>query len=248
MSVIAVIPARYESSRFRGKPLAQETGKYLVQHVYEQVSQADLIDQVIIATDDVRIEHACEQFGALCSMTRADHPSGTDRIAEVADGMQADIFVNVQGDEPEVDPANINQAVKLLQQDTSGDISTLAARFAPDEDINDPNVVKVVVDTRGHALYFSRWPIPYQRDKSPTPNVTLYRKHLGLYAYRREVLMRICRLEPSPLEKAEKLEQLRALENGLTIVVAEVDHPAVGIDTPQQYQAFVHRYKKSQKA
>jgi len=247
LSVIAVIPARYESSRFRGKPLAHETGKYLVQHVYEQVSRATLIDQVIIATDDPRIENASRQFAAPCCMTRPDHPSGTDRIAQVAESISADIFVNVQGDEPEVEPENIDRAVELLNQDSAADISTLAARFSPAEDINDPNIVKVVVDSRGHALYFSRWPIPYQRDKNNLPDLTLYRKHLGLYAYRSEVLMRLCRLEPSTLEKAEKLEQLRALENGLTIAVAEVAHSGLGIDTPQQYQAFVQRYKKSQK-
>ena len=239
MPVIAVIPARYDSSRFPGKPLAQATGKYLIQHVWEQVRRAARIDQVLVATDDERIRRACGEFGAQAVMTRRDHQSGTDRIAEVAAGIAADIVVNVQGDEPEIDPAVIDKAVELLRRDQQADLSTLCAPFGADEAIDNPNVVKVVTGLNGRALYFSRWPIPFNRDGQSAK--TLYRKHLGLYAYRREALLRFARLPASPLEKTEKLEQLRALENGMTIVVGEVSHPAVGIDTPEQYAEFVKR-------
>lgn len=239
MRVAAVIPARYDSSRFPGKILARKTGKFLVQHVYERVCQARLVDQTIIATDDERIGRACDEFGSVWQMTRRDHASGTDRVAEVADRIDAEIIVNVQGDEPEIAPANIDTLVKLLQTDDGADMATLAAAFnsSAGEDINNPNIVKVVTDKWGRALYFSRWPIPYYRDAGGA-----HRKHLGLYAYRRDILGRLSLLEPTPLEKAEKLEQLRALENGMTIAVADVEHTAVGIDTPQQYEEFVERY------
>jgi len=238
---VSVIPARYASTRFPGKLLARQTGKYLIQHVYEQVSQAKLIDEVLIAVDDERIGRACDAFGAKWRMTSGDHTCGTDRIAEAAADLDADIIVNVQGDEPEIDPANIDQLVKLLGEDEKADIATLAAVFQPDEDINNPNVVKVVVSRGKHALYFSRWPIPYNRDNVDQADV--YRKHLGIYAYRRDALLRFSKLQPTPLEKMEKLEQLRALENGMTIEVGDVEHGAVGIDTPQQYEDFVKRYK-----
>ncbi len=243
MNVVAVIPARYASSRFPGKLLAKETGKYLIEHVYEQVCQAGLVDRVLIATDDRRIGQASDEFGAPWRMTRTDHISGTDRIAEVAGSLEADIIVNVQGDEPEIEPESIDQMIELLRGDDRADMATLAAPFPPgeDEDVNNPNVVKVVVDRNGHALYFSRWPIPYQRDEKD--NKPLYRKHLGVYAYRREVLARLSKLEPTPLEKAEKLEQLRALENGIVIAVGQVDRSAEGIDTSEQYSKFVKRYK-----
>ena len=245
LGVIAVLPARYDSSRFAGKPLANQTGKYLIQHVYEQVCQARLVNEVIVATDDERIRKACDEFGACCQMTRKEHPSGTDRVAEVAERQEADIIVNIQGDEPEIEPGNIDQAVELLQQDAEADISTLCSRFSSMEEVNNPNVVKVVIDKQGHALYFSRWGIPYQRDGQEKAALKLYRKHLGLYAYRREVLLKLCRYEPTELEKAEKLEQLRALEYGMKIAVEEVEHGAVGIDTPEQYQAYVERVREN---
>jgi 3-deoxy-manno-octulosonate cytidylyltransferase (CMP-KDO synthetase) len=240
--IAALIPARYASSRFPGKPLVNETGKYLVQHVYEKVAQAKSVDEVLIATDDQRIAQACEQFGARWQMTRNDHQNGTDRIAEAVAGIEADIIVNVQGDEPEIEPDNIDRLVEVLQQDNQADIATLAAIFGPGEDINNPNIVKVVVDKNGHALYFSRAAIPYLREKDTQP---VYRKHIGIYAYRRDTLLELSRLPPSPLEQAEKLEQLRALENGMVIAVADVKHTAVGIDTPQQYAEFLQRYKNA---
>jgi 3-deoxy-manno-octulosonate cytidylyltransferase (CMP-KDO synthetase) len=239
VSVIAVIPARYASTRFPGKLLAKKTGKYLIQHVYEQVCRAGLIDSVLIATDDERIGIACDEFGAIWRMTRTDHESGTDRIAEVAAGLDADIIVNVQGDEPEIEPGNIDCLIELLQRDEKAGMATPAAVFGPKEEVDNPNVVKVVTNRRGHALYFSRWAIPYKRDKDSERPV--YKKHIGIYAYRKEVLLKLSKLKMSPLESAEKLEQLRALENGMTIAVAEVEHSAVGIDTPEQYEEFVKR-------
>jgi 3-deoxy-manno-octulosonate cytidylyltransferase (CMP-KDO synthetase) len=165
VGVVAVIPARYASSRFPGKLLASQSGKYLIQHVYEQVCQAKLLDSVLIATDDDRIGRACEEFGARWRMTRADHPSGTDRIAEAASELDAEIIVNVQGDEPEIVPANINRLVECIEGDPVADMATLAAVFGSGEDIGNPNVVKVIVDQRGRAIYFSRHPIPYHRDE-----------------------------------------------------------------------------------
>lgn len=246
MDVVAVIPARYASSRFPGKLLAKQTGKYLLQHVYERVIKARRIQQVLVATDDKRIAQACDEFGADWRLTRPDHPSGTDRIAEVAANLDAGIIVNVQGDEPEIEPDDIDFLIELLQTDRRADIATLASLFGPQEDIDNPNVVKVVVDVRGHALYFSRWPIPYWRDEDKLEQRGVYRKHLGLYAYRREALIKLSQLAPTLLEQAEKLEQLRALEGGLVIAVADVTHDSVGIDTPEQYEEFVQRYKKNE--
>ena len=244
MGVVAVIPARYTSSRFPGKVLAKQTGKYLIQHVYERVCAARLVDDVIIATDDPRVSDACSQFQAPCTMTRPDHPSGTDRIAEAVADLSADIVVNVQGDEPEIDPAHIDRAVELLRSDGDAHIATLACPLTSRADIENPNIVKVVVTLTGRALYFSRWPIPYCRDADGIGPVA-YRRHLGLYAYRKPVLLRMSGWPPTPLEETEKLEQLRALENGLTIAVADTEHSAEGIDTPEQYAAFVRRYNRA---
>ena len=244
MRVVVVIPARYASSRFPGKLLARETGKYLLQHVYEQACQASLPKEVLVATDDDRIVRACREFNAPVRMTRPDHSCGTDRIAEVAPELDADIIVNLQGDEPEIDPHHLDCVAGLLQDDPQADLATLAGPFGPDDDPNDPNLVKVVTDRQRHALYFSRWPIPYDRDAGAAGQCKRYRKHIGLYAYRRETLLQLSRHLPTPLEQAEKLEQLRALENGLVIAVAEVQHPAVGIDTAVQYDDFVKRYRR----
>ena len=243
MGIIAIIPARFASTRFPGKLLANKTGKYLIQHVYEQVCRARNVESVLIATDDPRIACACDEFDAPRQMTRSDHQSGTDRIAEVAATLQADIIVNVQGDEPEIAPENIDRVIELLQNDPYADMATLAAKFNRGEDLHDPNIVKVVVNQKGHALYFSRHAIPYHRDSA---NTDIYRKHIGIYAYRREMLLRLAQTSPTPLEQAEKLEQLRALENNMVIAVADVEHHAVGIDTPQQYEEFVIRMQKTQ--
>lgn len=243
MDVAAVLPARYASSRFPGKLLARETGKYLIQHVYEQVCRARSIQSVIVATDDDRIGKACDEFGAPWVMTRSDHPSGTDRIAEASSSIRADVIVNVQGDEPEIEPANLDILTGLLKKHASADMATLAAPFAPQEEVANPNVVKVVMSKWGQALYFSRSVVPFHRDKDSEEPA--YFKHLGVYAYRREMLMQFAQLKPTPLEQAEKLEQLRALEYGYAIALGIVEHVAAGIDTAEQYEAFVKRYRKT---
>jgi len=244
VSVIAVIPARYDSSRFPGKLLARQSGKYLIQHVYERVRRSVRLDCVLIATDDERIGRACEEFSAEWRMTRKDHPSGTDRIAEAAEGLKADILVNVQGDEPEIEPEHIDALVDLFRKDEKAEMATLCSPIRDAEEIENPNVVKAVCSTEGRALYFSRYPIPYYRGDSGVSH-PVRKKHLGIYAYRRETLMKLSRLSPTPLEMAENLEQLRALEHGISIAVGDVEHPAVGIDTPEQYAEFVKRYNRS---
>ena len=217
----------------------------MVQHVYERVCQSSLVNKVLIATDDERIGQACDGFGACWQMTRIDHCSGTDRIAEVVAGLKADIIVNVQGDEPEIDPDHIGQVVRLLQQDNEADMSTLASRLGSQDDRGNPNLVKVVLNNRGRALYFSRSEIPYQRNDGDEAVSGVCLRHLGLYGYRRETLLKLSKLKPGPLEQCERLEQLRALENGMTIAVGIVGHTAEGIDTAEQYDAFVlRRFKK----
>lgn len=249
MKAVAVIPARYASTRFPGKPLANQTGKYLIQHVYEQVRGARSIAEVVVATDDPRICEAVGSFGGRVVMTRAEHPSGTDRVAEAAEGLDADVIVNVQGDEPEIEPESIDRLVSLLADDTDVQIGTLACPFAAGADPADPNAVKVVLDARNRAMYFSRALIPYPRDnqgQAGTPSQWLL--HIGIYAYRREFLLQLAKLSPTPLEQREMLEQLRALEHGFPIAVALVERAAVGIDTPEDYAAFVQRSKPSASA
>ncbi len=245
MKAIVVIPARYDSTRFPGKPLANQTGKYLIQHVYEQAARAACVDDVIVATDDNRIADAVRSFGGNVAMTRADHPSGTDRVAEVAKAVQADLIINVQGDEPEIEPASIDTLVKLMT-DTGHPIGTLACDFADlkrtgfDADPDDPNCVKVVI-SQHRALYFSRSRIPYPRQPDHAP-VYL---HLGIYAYQREFLLKLAALAPTPIEQTECLEQLRVLEHGHDIAVGVVRTAAVGIDTPEDYEAFVSRHRQT---
>ncbi len=247
MHVAAIIPARYGSSRFPGKPLAKETGKFLIQHVCEQVGQARTIDRCIVATDDKRIAEAVRSFGGEVVMTRADHPSGTDRIAEVVEGMLGepdDIVLNVQGDEPELDPANLDRLVDRIARDEHCSMATLAAPFGPDADPRDPNLVKVARNRAGEALYFSRSLIPYPRDGVDEKiNPADWLLHLGVYAYRRAFLLQFAGLPQSPLEAVEKLEQLRALEHGHVIAVEVVETSAPGIDTPAEYQEFVRRWR-----
>jgi len=227
--VVIVIPARYASTRFPGKPLAELWGKPLLQHVYERATSAKLAGQVIVATDDTRIASAARSFGAEVALTRADHPSGTDRVAEVARSIIADLVVNVQGDEPLIDPAAIDAAVAPLLADPAIPMGTLCAPLTSAEELNNPNVVKVVLDRAGFALYFSRSPIPFARDAGAAPD--RYR-HLGLYVYRRAFLLALGGLAPTPLEEAEKLEQLRVLEHGHRLRVAIVPHASPGVDTP----------------
>jgi 3-deoxy-manno-octulosonate cytidylyltransferase (CMP-KDO synthetase) len=298
VKVVAVIPARYGSTRFAGKVLAKDTGKFLIQHTYERACLARLPEKVIIAADDEKIAAAARTFGAECVLTSPEHQSGTDRIAEailkLADSGQRtadraklnakrytlnanDIVVNLQADEPEIDPENIDYLAELLINNPDYPMGTLAANFQSSEQIADRNIVKVVIsscvmrrascekkmDSRlrgndntqyairntqygiGRAIYFSRAPIPYDREKAGVGDVKQYLRHIGIYAYRKEFLLRITALPQTPLEKIEKLEQLRAIENGFDILIGKVKHTCDGIDTPEQYAEFVKRHKSN---
>lgn len=248
MSIVAVIPARYGSTRFEGKPLAKDTGKYLVQHVYESVCRCRLIDKVIIATDDHRIVRACGEFAAPCVMTSPDHASGTDRIAEVARHLPAEIIINVQSDEPDVEPQVLQALIERMQQQPHLKMATLARPFGPQQDPADPNLVKVVLDDHGYALYFSRSVIPHGRGRKAGIAATeQYLLHIGIYGYRRDFLLAFARMPASSLEKVEQLEQLRALQAGIRIGVCVVAYAGTGIDTPQQYAAWVSSKKDCQK-
>jgi 3-deoxy-manno-octulosonate cytidylyltransferase (CMP-KDO synthetase) len=245
VNVIAVIPARYESSRFPAKVLAKDTGKFLIQHTYERALSAKSLEKVFVAADDQRVMDACRSFGAPCVMTSVDHKSGTDRIAEAVRNIDASIIINLQGDEPEIDPANIDTLAGLLLSDTACPMATLVAPLKDASQIADPNVVKALAARDGRAIYFSRLPVPYNRDAAGIGPVGDYLRHLGIYAYRKDFLMKITSLPQGRLEAAEKLEQLRVLENGYAIMTAKVTHSWDGIDTPQQYAAFVARQKKT---
>jgi len=227
VSFTVLIPARYASTRLPGKPLADIGGRPMVEHVYRRAAAARLVDAVVVATDDERVRRAVEAFGGIACMTRADHQSGTDRLAEAASGLPCEVVVNVQGDEPLLAPEAIDEAVAALLEDPSTQMATLCRPIGEPSEFEDPNVVKVVRDRSGFALYFSRAPIPYPR-RAADPAL----KHIGLYVYRREFLLRLAALEPTPLEAAESLEQLRALEHGFRIRVVESAHDSVGVDTP----------------
>jgi 3-deoxy-manno-octulosonate cytidylyltransferase (CMP-KDO synthetase) len=215
MQVAGIIPARYGSTRLPGKALELILGKPMIQRVYERSSQAGVLDELYVATDDERISQVVERFGGRAIMTSPDHPSGTDRLAEAAQSMDVDVVVNIQGDQPFIDPVMIEEVVQPLLDDASLDMSTLMHRISSPEDLQDAGVVKVVVDRAGFALYFSRSLIPYPRDGDPHD---VY-EHVGLYAYRREFLLKIAELAPTPLEEVEALEQLRVLEHGYRIRV-----------------------------
>lgn len=240
-----VIPARYASTRLPRKMLLRETGKTLLQHTYESACAARKPAGVIIATDHAEIAREVEKFRGEFVMTSPDCASGTDRVAEVARQIpRANILVNVQGDEPEMSPDNIDRVIELLEQGPSAGMATLATRMPSAEQLANPACVKVVFDDAGRALYFSRSPIPFVRDPDtsrPFNDPPLFHQHLGIYAYRRDVLLEVSAMRPSSLELAEKLEQLRMLQSGGTILVAVVDHAASGIDTPADYAAFVAR-------
>jgi 3-deoxy-manno-octulosonate cytidylyltransferase (CMP-KDO synthetase) len=240
-----VIPARYASSRLPGKPLLRQTGKYLVQHVYEMARRAKRASDVIVATDDSRIVAAVESFGGKVVWTRRDHPSGTDRVAEVARGLDADVIVNLQGDEPLIDPAHLDLLPEMLEQNPQAVMATLAVPLRSLEAWRDPNCVKVVCDHQGRALYFSRSPIPHVRDGAPdfAREPPAFLQHLGVYAYRRDFLFELATLPPHPLEQLEKLEQLRVLALGLTLQVGVVAHEGIGVDTYADYERFVQVYR-----
>lgn len=233
MKIVGIIPARYASTRFPGKPLALIAGKPLIQHVAERCRMAKSLTEVIVATDDDRIAETARRFCRV-EMTRADHPSGSDRIAEVAARLECDAVVNIQGDEPMIDPAVIDGVAAALAQQ---EMSTAAARIQSVEEFESPNVVKVVVSASGRALYFSRRTIPFIRDAASSSTIEQlaafsFLKHLGIYGYRRETLLRLVRFPVSSLEAAEKLEQLRALENDIQIGVVQVAYDSVGVDVP----------------
>ena len=237
MNVIGVIPARFASTRFPGKPLALIAGKPLIQHVVEQCQKAKSLAKVIVATDDTQIWEVAQQFCEV-EMTRPDHPSGTDRIAEVAERHACDALVNVQGDEPLIDPSVIDIVANALKK---AEMSTAATPIRDAEEYASPNVVKVVVNRAGQALYFSRRTIPYVRDAASAPvseqlAAFPFLKHLGIYGYRRDTLLRLVKFPVSPLENAEKLEQLRALDNGVNISVAQVEYESIGVDVPSDVQ------------
>jgi 3-deoxy-manno-octulosonate cytidylyltransferase (CMP-KDO synthetase) len=233
---LGVIPARFSSSRFPGKVLALISSKTMLQHVYERASQARYLTSTIIATDDDAVYAAARKFGARVTMTRPDHLSGTDRVAEVASTENAEIIVNIQGDEPLIDPAAIDTAILPLAHEPDVQMATLKKRIEIPREITDPNVVKVVTDAKGDAIYFSRCPIPYVRQDAGSPAGTPYFKHIGLYVYRRDFLLGYSSLPVGPLEQAERLEQLRAIENGFRIRVVETEYESLGVDTPEDLE------------
>ena len=237
MKILGILPARFASTRFPGKPLALIAGKPLVQHVVERCRKAELLNEVIVATDDLRIADTARAFCRV-EITRADHPSGSDRIAEVAARIDCDAIVNIQGDEPLIDPKVIDTVAMALRD---CEMSTAATLIKNSEDYDNPNVVKVVVNATSRALYFSRRTIPYLRDaasRSVSEQLAAFAflKHLGIYGYKRETLLRLVKFPPSPLENAEKLEQLRALEHGIQIAVVKVDYDSVGVDAPEDVE------------
>ena len=243
LSILGVIPARYASSRFPGKALVSIGGKTMLQHVWERASQARYLTSVVIATDDPRIRDAAEDFHARVVMTRSDHVSGTDRVAEAASASTAQVIVNIQGDEPMLDPAAIDAAVLGLLERDEIPMGTLKKLIEDRAEIIDPNVVKVVSDHEGNALYFSRSPIPYIRETAAAPPAVYY-KHIGLYVYRRDFLLAYSDLPVGPLEQAERLEQLRALENGFKIRVIETEYESLGVDTPKDWHRVSALYEK----
>jgi len=245
MQVVVVIPARYGSTRLPGKPLVSLAGKPMIQHVYERAKRAQTVHRVVVATDDARVLEAVRGFGGEAAMTRADHRTGTERVAEVAAHEAGDVFVNVQGDEPLIDPVAIDTAVGALLEEPAAQVGTVATPVRHAGDIMDPNVVKVVMDFDNNALYFSRAPIPWVRDTQSKVHVQ-YWKHLGLYVFQRDALLEYPTLPLGELERAEQLEQLRWMENGWKIRVAEVAHDAVSVDVPEDV-ARVEKLMKAEK-
>ncbi len=227
MNAVGIIPARYASTRLPAKALLDIAGRPMIRHVYERALQALSLADVLVATDDQRIVAAVEQFGGRAVMTSPEHRSGTDRLAEVAQTLAADVIVNIQGDEPLIDPAEIDRLLAPFAADPTLGMATLGVPIRSEEEFADPAAVKVVRGVSGHALYFSRQPIPFRRAVEHARPL----KHVGMYAYRRDFLLRFASLPPTPLEQAEGLEQLRALEHGLPILVLLSDHDAIGVDT-----------------
>ena len=240
MTVAIIIPARYASTRLPGKPLIKVNGKSIIQWVYERAKGSLLAQEVIVATDDERIASEVKSFGGQVEMTDSCHQSGSDRIAEIASNKpNIDIIVNVQGDEPLITSESIDKAINALISDEKNDISTLIRELKNRDEVLNPNIVKAVVAEDGKALYFSRATIPYERESGKSP----FYGHIGLYAYRKESLLKMTKLPQSELEKAECLEQLRALQNGMTIKTVLVDYKPIGIDTPEDVEEFKNYLK-----
>jgi 3-deoxy-manno-octulosonate cytidylyltransferase (CMP-KDO synthetase) len=244
--VVAVIPARYDSSRFPGKPLALIAGRPMIQHVVERAREAGRVSRVIVATDDERIRAAVASFGGEAVITRRDHRSGTERIAEVAARIPAEFYVNVQGDEPLISPGAIDAAVEEISSEADIQVATLCVPIVQPAEIMDPNVVKVVTDFDGNALYFSRAPVPWVRDAAE-PVAARHFKHIGIYSFRRDALLEFPALPPGDLERLEQLEQLRWLENGYRIRVGECEYSGVAVDVPADV-ARVEEILRSQSA
>lgn len=246
---IGIIPARLGSTRLPRKALAVIEGKTLIRHVVENAQRCQSLNRIIVATDDAEIAREAELSGVESALTRADHPSGTDRIAEVAKNLEGDVFINIQGDEPEIAPETIDSVVSTLENGPELDLATAACQIMELDEYLSPHRVKVVLDQRGNALYFSRAPIPHARSNNTSGHLELPQGsalalgHIGIYGYRKAALERLVRLEPSPLEMAEKLEQLRALQAGMKIGVALVSSTAPGIDTMADLEAFRRRYE-----
>ncbi|HXB69804.1 MAG TPA: 3-deoxy-manno-octulosonate cytidylyltransferase [Candidatus Acidoferrales bacterium] len=253
--ILGVIPARFASSRFPGKVLAKIAAKTMLQHVYERANMATYLTSTIIATDDQRVYDAARSFGARVTMTRSDHLSGTDRVAEAASADNAEIIVNIQGDEPLIDPAAIDASILPMVHEPGVVMSTLKKRIEDVREIGDPNVVKVVTNREGEAIYFSRCPIPYEREperagaetqaRTPVLLGTPHFKHIGLYVYQRDFLLSYSALPVGPLERAERLEQLRALENGFRIRVVETEYESLGVDTPEDLERVSRLFEAS---
>jgi len=238
--ILGVIPARFASSRFPGKVLALLSSKSVLQHVYERACQSRYLTSVLVATDDERVYQAARSFGARVRMTHAGHLSGTDRVAEVASAEEAAVVVNIQGDEPLIDPAAIDAAILPVIHDSEVVMATLKKKIEDPREIADPNVVKVVTNHAGDAIYFSRCAIPYSRGEGAG-----WFKHVGLYVYRRDFLLGYSRLPVGPLERAERLEQLRALENGYPVRVTETDYESLGVDTPEDLERVSRLFEAS---
>ena len=230
--IVGVIPARWASTRFEGKVLALINGKPMIEYVWQQAKKCPILSDVIVACDDERILKAAKSFGAQAVMTSAEHPSGTDRIAEAVRNITADIIVNIQGDEPLIQPEVIEALAKALRDDESCPMATVIKKMDDEQEVNDPNVVKVVIDKNKHAVYFSRAPIPFNRDRKPFAQVGYY-KHIGLYAYTKDFLKIFISLPKSHLEQTEKLEQLRVIEAGYAIKTVETTFETIGVDTPE---------------
>ena len=233
LDIVAIIPARFASTRFPGKPLARIDGRTMIEHVYRRAEASRVVSRVIVATDDLRIATTVNEFGGNVRLTKVDHQTGTDRLAEVAAGLDCDVVVNVQGDAPLLDPRAIAEAVAPFT-DPAMSMTTLYRRIERPAELNNPNIVKLVLDRGGYAMYFSRAPIPHARDpRGGWP--PLYR-HIGLYAYRRTTLLVLASLDQTPLERAEALEQLRALEHGIRIKAVETEYDSIGVDTPEDLE------------